>query len=115
VSDKTLAGEARIECRQTGVEANWLCVCDVSPQTDGTQCVPPQHVAQSRASPEDLSRFSHLVYARTHARTHAHTHTKQLATVQVFAGLTVSGYVSAFTYTDNTKADAAGLRYPRPY
>ncbi|KAM9817323.1 integrin alpha-11a isoform 2-T2 [Neosynchiropus ocellatus] len=27
-------------------------------QRDGTTCLPPQHVAQSRASPEDLSRFS---------------------------------------------------------
>ncbi|XP_061671329.1 integrin alpha-11a isoform X3 [Syngnathoides biaculeatus] len=29
-------------------------------QRDGTHCVPPQHVAQSRASPEDLTRFSRL-------------------------------------------------------
>ncbi|KAG7283790.1 hypothetical protein CRUP_034414 [Coryphaenoides rupestris] len=34
-------------------------------QTDGTQCVPPQHVAQSRASPEDLSRFSRLNQSNT--------------------------------------------------
>ncbi|KAM9860747.1 integrin alpha-11a isoform 2-T2 [Aulostomus maculatus] len=27
-------------------------------QRDGTRCLPPQHVAQSRASPEDLTRFS---------------------------------------------------------
>lgn len=34
-------------------------------QTDGTKCVPPQHVAQSRASPEDLSRFSRLNQSNT--------------------------------------------------
>lgn len=34
-------------------------------QTDGTRCTPPQHVAQSRASPEDLSRFSRLNRSNT--------------------------------------------------
>ncbi|XP_077444136.1 integrin alpha-11a isoform X1 [Stigmatopora argus] len=34
-------------------------------QRDGTHCVPPQHVAQSRASPEDLSRFSRLNRSNT--------------------------------------------------
>ncbi|XP_061743040.1 integrin alpha-11a isoform X2 [Nerophis ophidion] len=29
-------------------------------ERDGTYCLPPQHVAQSRASPEDLTRFSRL-------------------------------------------------------
>uniref|UniRef100_A0AAY4DYV6 VWFA domain-containing protein n=1 Tax=Denticeps clupeoides TaxID=299321 RepID=A0AAY4DYV6_9TELE len=29
-------------------------------QIDGTNCIPPQHVAHSRASPEDLSRLSRL-------------------------------------------------------
>ncbi|XP_031425218.1 integrin alpha-11a [Clupea harengus] len=31
-------------------------------QMDGTHCIPPQHVAHSRASPEDLSRVSRLNY-----------------------------------------------------
>uniref|UniRef100_A0A8C4H9J0 Integrin, alpha 11a n=1 Tax=Dicentrarchus labrax TaxID=13489 RepID=A0A8C4H9J0_DICLA len=30
-------------------------------QVNGTRCLPPQHVAESRSSPEDLSRFSRLV------------------------------------------------------
>ncbi|XP_061616576.1 integrin alpha-11a isoform X4 [Phyllopteryx taeniolatus] len=34
-------------------------------QRDGTHCVPPQHVAQSRASPEDLTRFSRLNQTNT--------------------------------------------------
>ncbi|KAM9764766.1 integrin alpha-11a isoform 2-T2 [Menidia menidia] len=34
-------------------------------QRDGTRCLPPQHVAQSRASPEDLSRFSRLNRSNT--------------------------------------------------
>ncbi|XP_034736538.1 integrin alpha-11a isoform X1 [Etheostoma cragini] len=34
-------------------------------QRDGTHCLPPQHVAQSRASPEDLSRFSRLNRSNT--------------------------------------------------
>ncbi|XP_071771799.1 integrin alpha-11a [Centroberyx gerrardi] len=34
-------------------------------QRDGTHCIPPQHVAQSRASPEDLSRFSRLNRSNT--------------------------------------------------
>ncbi|KAF7660945.1 hypothetical protein LDENG_00271370 [Lucifuga dentata] len=34
-------------------------------QRDGTICLPPQHVAQSRASPEDLSRFSRLNRSNT--------------------------------------------------
>ncbi|KAM9409913.1 integrin alpha-11a [Pholidichthys leucotaenia] len=34
-------------------------------QTDGTSCLPPQHVAQSRASPEDLSRVSRLNRSNT--------------------------------------------------
>ncbi|XP_053720718.1 integrin alpha-11a [Synchiropus splendidus] len=34
-------------------------------QRDGTTCLPPQHVAQSRASPEDLSRFSRLNRSNT--------------------------------------------------
>ncbi|CAB1338961.1 unnamed protein product [Coregonus sp. 'balchen'] len=34
-------------------------------QTDGTRCIPPQHVAQSRASPEDLSRVSRLNHSNT--------------------------------------------------
>uniref|UniRef100_A0A668A1Y6 Integrin, alpha 11a n=1 Tax=Myripristis murdjan TaxID=586833 RepID=A0A668A1Y6_9TELE len=39
-------------------------------QRDGTHCIPPQHVAQSRASPEDLSRFSRLVSNKS--ATHIH-------------------------------------------
>uniref|UniRef100_A0A8C7J205 Integrin subunit alpha 11 n=1 Tax=Oncorhynchus kisutch TaxID=8019 RepID=A0A8C7J205_ONCKI len=34
-------------------------------KTDGTRCIPPQHVAQSRASPEDLSRVSRLNQSNT--------------------------------------------------
>ncbi|KAG8001234.1 Integrin alpha-11, partial [Nibea albiflora] len=34
-------------------------------QRDGTHCLPPQHVAQSRSSPEDLSRFSRLNQSNT--------------------------------------------------
>uniref|UniRef100_A0A673XCW1 Integrin, alpha 11a n=1 Tax=Salmo trutta TaxID=8032 RepID=A0A673XCW1_SALTR len=34
-------------------------------KTDGTHCIPPQHVAQSRASPEDLSRVSRLNQSNT--------------------------------------------------
>ncbi|XP_076854585.1 integrin alpha-11a [Brachyhypopomus gauderio] len=34
-------------------------------QDDGTQCIPPQHVAHSRASPEDLTRVSRLNYTNT--------------------------------------------------
>ncbi|XP_063736644.1 integrin alpha-11a isoform X1 [Eleginops maclovinus] len=34
-------------------------------QRDGSHCLPPQHVAQSRASPEDLSRFSRLNRSNT--------------------------------------------------
>ncbi|KAK9542377.1 hypothetical protein VZT92_000247 [Zoarces viviparus] len=34
-------------------------------QRDGSRCLPPQHVAQSRASPEDLSRFSRLNRSNT--------------------------------------------------
>ncbi|XP_030621745.1 integrin alpha-11-like [Chanos chanos] len=34
-------------------------------QVDGTYCIPPQHVAHSRASPEDLSRLSRLNYTNT--------------------------------------------------
>ncbi|KAG7221759.1 hypothetical protein INR49_029142 [Caranx melampygus] len=34
-------------------------------QRDGTHCLPPQHVAQSRASPEDLSRVSRLNQSNT--------------------------------------------------
>ncbi|XP_062405919.1 integrin alpha-11a [Sardina pilchardus] len=34
-------------------------------QIDGTHCIPPQHVAHSRASPEDLSRVSRLNYSNT--------------------------------------------------
>ncbi|XP_067104921.1 integrin alpha-11-like [Osmerus mordax] len=34
-------------------------------QTDGSHCIPPQHLAQSRASPEDLSRFSRLNSSNT--------------------------------------------------
>ncbi|XP_075326413.1 integrin alpha-11a [Odontesthes bonariensis] len=34
-------------------------------QRDGTRCLPPQHVAQSRASPEDFSRFSRLNRSNT--------------------------------------------------
>ncbi|MEQ2249396.1 hypothetical protein ILYODFUR_028727 [Ilyodon furcidens] len=32
---------------------------------DGTLCLPPQHIAQSRASPEDLTRFSRLNRSNT--------------------------------------------------
>uniref|UniRef100_G3PXP8 Integrin, alpha 11a n=1 Tax=Gasterosteus aculeatus aculeatus TaxID=481459 RepID=G3PXP8_GASAC len=32
---------------------------------DGSRCLPPQHVAQSRAAPEDLSRFSRLNRSNT--------------------------------------------------
>ncbi|KAM3626216.1 uncharacterized protein V6R79_024895 [Siganus canaliculatus] len=34
-------------------------------QRGGTRCLPPQHVAQSRSSPEDLSRFSRLNQSNT--------------------------------------------------
>ncbi|XP_054627498.1 integrin alpha-11a isoform X2 [Dunckerocampus dactyliophorus] len=34
-------------------------------ERDGTYCLPPQHVAQSRASPEDLTRFSRLNRSNT--------------------------------------------------
>ncbi|XP_020493351.2 integrin alpha-11a [Labrus bergylta] len=34
-------------------------------QRDDSHCLPPQHVAQSRASPEDLSRFSRLNQSNT--------------------------------------------------
>ncbi|XP_069561725.1 integrin alpha-11a [Brachyistius frenatus] len=34
-------------------------------QRDGTRCLPPQHVAQSRSSPEDLTRFSRLNRSNT--------------------------------------------------
>ncbi|XP_047218221.1 integrin alpha-11a isoform X2 [Girardinichthys multiradiatus] len=34
-------------------------------QRDGTLCLPPQHIAQSRASPEDLTRFSRLNRSNT--------------------------------------------------
>uniref|UniRef100_A0A3P8VP66 Integrin, alpha 11a n=1 Tax=Cynoglossus semilaevis TaxID=244447 RepID=A0A3P8VP66_CYNSE len=34
-------------------------------QRDGTYCLPPQHVAESRASPEDLTRFSRLNRSNT--------------------------------------------------
>ncbi|KAF7212460.1 integrin alpha-11a isoform X1 [Nothobranchius furzeri] len=34
-------------------------------QRNGTRCLPPQHIAQSRASPEDLSRFSRLNRSNT--------------------------------------------------
>lgn len=34
-------------------------------QRDGTFCLPPQHVAQSRASPEDVSRYSRLNRSNT--------------------------------------------------
>ncbi|XP_029353980.1 integrin alpha-11a isoform X2 [Echeneis naucrates] len=34
-------------------------------QVNGTHCLPPQHVAQSRSSPEDLSRFSRLNQSNT--------------------------------------------------
>ncbi|KAM6942884.1 integrin alpha-11a isoform 2-T2 [Xenentodon cancila] len=34
-------------------------------QRDGTDCLPPQHVAHSRASPEELSRFSRLNRSNT--------------------------------------------------
>lgn len=34
-------------------------------QRDGSHCLPPQHVAHSRASPEDLSRFSRLNQSNT--------------------------------------------------
>ncbi|XP_062845604.1 integrin alpha-11a [Trichomycterus rosablanca] len=34
-------------------------------QVDGTHCIPPQHVAHSRASPEDLTHLSHLNYTNT--------------------------------------------------
>lgn len=34
-------------------------------QIGGSQCIPPQHVAHSRASPEDLSRTSRLNYSNT--------------------------------------------------
>ncbi|KAF5897764.1 integrin alpha-11-like, partial [Clarias magur] len=34
-------------------------------QVDGTHCIPPQHVAHSRATPEDLSRVSHLNYTNS--------------------------------------------------
>ncbi|KAF4091000.1 hypothetical protein AMELA_G00032020 [Ameiurus melas] len=34
-------------------------------QVDGTHCIPPQHIAHSRASPEDLSRVSRLNYTNS--------------------------------------------------
>ncbi|XP_014895642.1 integrin alpha-11a isoform X1 [Poecilia latipinna] len=34
-------------------------------ERDGTRCLPPQHIALSRASPEDLSRFSRLNQSNT--------------------------------------------------
>ncbi|KAK2819825.1 hypothetical protein Q7C36_021471 [Tachysurus vachellii] len=34
-------------------------------QVDGTHCIPPQHIAHSRASPEDLSRVYHLNYTNS--------------------------------------------------
>ncbi|XP_068175204.1 integrin alpha-11a [Antennarius striatus] len=34
-------------------------------QRDGTHCLPPQHVAQSRSSPEDFSRLSRLNQSNT--------------------------------------------------
>ncbi|XP_033844801.2 integrin alpha-11a [Periophthalmus magnuspinnatus] len=34
-------------------------------QRDGTYCLPPQHVAQSRAAPEDLSRYTQLNRSNT--------------------------------------------------
>ncbi|KAK9971697.1 hypothetical protein ABG768_025051 [Culter alburnus] len=34
-------------------------------QVGGSHCIPPQHVAHSRASPEDLSRTSRLNYSNT--------------------------------------------------
>uniref|UniRef100_A0A8C5HUH2 VWFA domain-containing protein n=1 Tax=Gouania willdenowi TaxID=441366 RepID=A0A8C5HUH2_GOUWI len=34
-------------------------------QVNGTDCLPPQHVAQSRAAPEDISRFSRLNRSNT--------------------------------------------------
>ncbi|KAA0723358.1 Integrin alpha-11 [Triplophysa tibetana] len=34
-------------------------------QVGGSHCIPPQHVAHSRASPEDLSRISQLNYSNT--------------------------------------------------
>ncbi|KAI3377427.1 hypothetical protein L3Q82_008616, partial [Scortum barcoo] len=37
----------------------------ITPQRDGTRCLPPQHVAQSRSSPEDLTRFSRLNRSNT--------------------------------------------------
>ncbi|GAA6100616.1 integrin alpha-11a [Tachysurus ichikawai] len=34
-------------------------------QVDGTHCIPPQHIAHSRASPEDLSRVYRLNYTNS--------------------------------------------------
>lgn len=34
-------------------------------QRDGTSCLPPQHVGQSRAAPEDLSRLTRLNFSNT--------------------------------------------------